>query len=142
MARSRGGVPALTAGDHSCPRARNMTAQDLLRTPNDGPRRELVRGVTDHDVGRARARRNAYRLASGATRRGERTRGRVRDGDEVCPVRGPDTVHAPEVVALVQPERVEEVGEKGGYCPVRQTLAVEIVSPGDAYTEVEGKVAK
>ena len=54
--------------------------------------------------------------------------------------RNPDTVRAPDA-AFVRRERVEEVGETAGYFPGAPDLAVEVVSPGDAYAEVEGKVA-
>jgi Uma2 family endonuclease len=53
--------------------------------------------------------------------------------------RDPDTVRAPDA-AFVRRERVEEVGETEGYWPGAPDLAVEVVSPGDAYAEVEGKV--
>lgn len=55
--------------------------------------------------------------------------------------RNPDTVRAPDV-AFVRRERVEEVGEAGGYWPGAPDLAVEVVSPNDGYAEVEGKVAE
>ena len=53
--------------------------------------------------------------------------------------RDPDTVRAPDA-ADERRERVEEVGETEGYWPGAPDLAVEVVSPGDAYAEVEGKV--
>jgi Uma2 family endonuclease len=55
--------------------------------------------------------------------------------------RNPDTVGAPDA-AFVRRERVEEVGEVEGYWPGAPDLAVEVVSPGDAYVEVEGKVTE
>lgn len=55
--------------------------------------------------------------------------------------RDPDTVRAPDV-AFIRRERVEEVGETGGYWPGAPDLAVEVVSPGDTYAEVESKVAE
>ena len=51
----------------------------------------------------------------------------------------PDTVRAPDV-AFVSRERIEAVGEVEGYWPGAPDLAVEVVSPGDTYTEVEEKV--
>lgn len=48
-------------------------------------------------------------------------------------------MRAPDV-AFVRRERVEQVGEVEGYWPGPPDLAVEVVSPGDLYTEVEGKV--
>ncbi len=44
--------------------------------------------------------------------------------------------------AFVRRERVEATGEVEGYCSGAPDLAVEVVSPGDAYAEVEGKVAE
>lgn len=51
----------------------------------------------------------------------------------------PDTVRAPDL-AFVRRERVEEDGGVEGYWPGPPDLAVEVVSPGDLYTEVEEKV--
>ena len=51
----------------------------------------------------------------------------------------PDTVRAPDV-AFVRQERIEEVGKVEGYWPGAPDLAVEVISPGDLYTEVEEKV--
>jgi Uma2 family endonuclease len=53
--------------------------------------------------------------------------------------RNPHTVRAPDA-AFVRRERVEEVEETEGYWPGAPDLAVEAISPGDAYAEVEGKV--
>ena len=44
--------------------------------------------------------------------------------------------------AFVRRERVEATGEVEGYCSGAPDLAVEAVSPGDVYAEVEGKVAE
>jgi len=51
----------------------------------------------------------------------------------------PDTVRAPDV-AFVRRERVESVGDSEGFWPGAPDLAVEVVSPGDRYTDVEEKV--
>ncbi len=51
----------------------------------------------------------------------------------------PDTVRAPDV-AFVSQARVETVGEVEGFWPEAPDLAVEVVSPGDSYTDVEEKV--
>jgi Uma2 family endonuclease len=55
--------------------------------------------------------------------------------------RNPDTVRAPDA-ADERRERVEGVGETGGYWPGAPDLAVEVVSPGDAYAEVESEVTE
>ena len=51
----------------------------------------------------------------------------------------PDTVRAPDV-AFVCRERLGEVGDVEGYWPGAPDLVVEVISPGDVYTEVEEKV--
>jgi Uma2 family endonuclease len=121
---------------------REVTVEELLRMPDDGFRYELVRGelrkmvpagnvhgrvamnfgtslnnhVKAHDLGAVYAAETGFRLA----------------GD-------PDTVRAPDV-AFVGRERLEAVGEVEGYWPGAPDLAVEVISPGDSYVEVEEKV--
>jgi Uma2 family endonuclease len=51
----------------------------------------------------------------------------------------PDTVRAPDV-AFVSQANVEAVGEVEGFWPGAPDLAVEVVSPGDSYADVEEKV--
>ncbi len=48
----------------------------------------------------------------------------------------PDTVRAPDV-AFVSRARVEAVGEVEGFWPEAPDLAIEVVSPGDSFAEVE-----
>jgi Uma2 family endonuclease len=119
-----------------------MTADELLRMPDDGFRYELVRGelvkmapagdehgylamevgsrlaqyVREHRLGRVYAAETGFRLAS-----------------------NPDTVRAPDV-AFVNQRRIEEVGLVRGYRPGAPDLVVEVISPSDTYTEVEDKV--
>jgi Uma2 family endonuclease len=50
----------------------------------------------------------------------------------------PDTVRAPDV-AFVTRERVPATGIPRGYWPGPPNLAVEVVSPDDRHSEVEGK---
>ena len=123
---------------------RQVTAEELLRIPDDGFRYELVQGelrrmtpagnvhgrvamnigtalnnhVKAHDLGVVYAAETGFRLAT-----------------------DPDTVRAPDA-AFVRREHVEEVGETEGYWPGAPDLAVEVISPADAYTEVEAKVAE
>jgi Uma2 family endonuclease len=122
--------------------AQLMTAEDLLRMPDDGFRYELVRGelrkmaaaghrhgriainmttpldqfVRGQNLGIVYAAETGFRLAS-----------------------DPDTVRAPDV-AFVRRERAEAVGDTEGYWPGAPDLAVEVVSPSDTYTEVEEKI--
>jgi Uma2 family endonuclease len=119
-----------------------MTAEDLLERPDDGFRYELVRGelkkmvpsgnqhgriavnctvplfqyVRAHKLGAVYAAETGFKLAA-----------------------DPDLVRAPDV-AFVRQERLDEVGEVEGYWPGAPDLVVEVVSPGDGYTEVEEKV--
>jgi Uma2 family endonuclease len=119
-----------------------ITAEDLLRMPDDGFRYELVRGelrkmapaghehggivmnvstpldqhVRANDLGRVYAAETGFKLAS-----------------------NPDVVRAPDV-AFVSRKRLEETGDTEGYWPGAPDLAVEVISPGDSYTEVEEKV--
>ena len=124
-------------------RRKPVTAEELLRIPDDGLRRELVRGevrtmapagnvhgriainvstpldqyVRAHDLGVVFAAETGFKIAG-----------------------NPDTVRAPDA-AFVRRERVEAVGEVEGYWPEAPDLAVEVVSPNDLFTEVEEKVA-
>jgi Uma2 family endonuclease len=119
-----------------------ITAEDLLRMPDDGFRYELVKGelkqmaptgrrhgylamrigspleqdVRTHQLGEVYAAETGFRLAS-----------------------NPDTVRAPDV-AFISQQRLEEVGEVEGYWPGAPGLAIEVVSPNDTYAEVQGKV--
>lgn len=121
---------------------RPVTADELLRMPDDGFRYELIRGelkqmtpaggrhgrvamnvalslgnhVRAHDIGTVYAAETGFRLAA-----------------------DPDTVRAPDV-AFVRKERADALAETEGFLPGAPDLAVEVISPGDTYTEVEGKV--
>ena len=119
-----------------------MTAEELLRLPDDGYRYELVRGelrkmapagylhgrvainvttpldrhVRVHDLGVVCAAETGFKLAS-----------------------NPDTVRAPDV-AFIRRERVQEVGDAEGYWPGAPDLAVEVISPSDTFADVQEKV--
>jgi Uma2 family endonuclease len=119
-----------------------VTAEELLRMPDDGYRYELVRGelrkmapvghlhgriainvttpldqhVRAHTLGTVYAAETGFKLAS-----------------------NPDVVRAPDV-AFVRRERVEAVGDIEGYWPGAPDLAVEVISPGDTYADVQDKV--
>lgn len=119
-----------------------VTAQQLLRMPDDGYRYELVEGevrrmspashqhgriilnlsaplhhyVRTHNLGAVYAAETGFLIAS-----------------------NPDTVRAPDV-AFVRQERAQAVHEESGYYPGAPDLAAEVISPHDLYTEVEEKV--
>ncbi|MFQ5614137.1 MAG: Uma2 family endonuclease [Anaerolineae bacterium] len=121
---------------------KTIQAEDLLRMPDDGFRYELVRGElrkmtpAGHEHGQITA-RLTWRLAQyvetnnlGVVYAAET--GFLLSSD-------PDTVRAPDV-AFVRAERVEAAGDVEGYFPGAPDLAVEVISPGDSYTDVEEKV--
>lgn len=119
-----------------------ITADDLLQMPDDGFLYELVRG-------------ELRRMSPGSFRHGKiiinvtlSLGQHVREqrlGDVFAAETGfklasdPDTVRAPDV-AFVRRERIEAVGDVGGFWPGAPDLAVEVISPHDLYTEVEEKV--
>ena len=119
-----------------------ITADELLQRPDDGFRYELVEGelVKMAPAGREHgvlAMRIGWRLAQHVE---------ANDLGEVLAAEtgfklasDPDTVRAPDV-AFVRQERVAEAGDARGFWPGAPDLAVEVVSPGDTYTEVEDKV--
>ncbi len=120
-----------------------MTADDLSQLPADGWRYELVRGALHrmapagsdhgtiamniagplhqyaraHDLGTVYAAETGFLLS-----------------------RNPDTVRAPDA-AFVTHDRVAAVGKVSSYWPGAPDLVVEVISPGDLYTEVAEKVA-
>lgn len=121
---------------------RPVSAEELLRMPDDGLRYELVNGeirkmapagslhgnvaiqvtlplaqyVKANELGVVFAAETGFKLAT-----------------------NPDTVRAPDV-AFVSRERIEQIGMPEGYWPGAPDLAVEVVSPGDTYTEIQEKV--
>jgi len=121
---------------------RAVTAEELLRFADDSFRYELVKGeirkmspagsehgkiamrlgarlelyVEANNLGQVFAAETGFRISS-----------------------NPDTVRAPDV-AFVSRERIEKTGTPEGYFPGAPDLAIEVVSPSDAYAEVEEKV--
>ena len=121
---------------------RTMTANDLLRMPDDGYHYELVQGelikmapaghqhgrvivnlttpldqhVRTHGLGVVYGAETGFKLAS-----------------------DPDLVRAPDA-AFVRTECVAAVGDVEGYWPGAPDLAVEVISPTDLYGDVEAKL--
>lgn len=120
---------------------KSYTAEELLRLPDDGTRRELVRGElremtpAGNEHGYV-----ALRIASRLERHVDANRlGRVYAAETGFKIASdPDTVRAPDA-AFVNRERVEEVGRVEGFWPGAPDLAVEVVSPGDTHAEVVEK---
>jgi Uma2 family endonuclease len=118
------------------------TADELLRMPDDGFRYELVRGElrkmspAGHKHGRI-AMKVATPLDNHVT---ANKLGAVYAAETGFLISSdPDTVRAPDV-AFVSQTRLDEVGDVEGYWPGVPDLVVEVISPGDTYTEVEEKV--
>src|ERR1051325_8824219 len=118
-----------------------MTADDLLRMPNDGFRYELVKGElrkmapAGHEHGRV-AIRFTWRLAQQVETNNLGAVYAAETGFLIST--NPDTVRAPDV-AFVSQKRLAQVKRAEGYWPGAPDLAVEVVSPGDTYIEVEEK---
>ena len=119
-----------------------MTADELLALPRDGYRYELIKGkilrmspagsehgmmvvnftvplahhVKQHQLGIVFGAETGFKIA-----------------------RDPDTVRAPDV-AFARRERIPEGGVPKGYWLGAPDLAIEIISLGNTYTEVEDKV--
>jgi Uma2 family endonuclease len=120
------------------------TAAELFQLPDNGQRRELVAGElremapSGHEHGRIIMRLSvplgqyveAHRL--GAVYAAE-------TGFQLA--RDPDTVRAPDI-AFVANDRLASVPQGPGFFPGAPDLAVEVVSPGDTYAEVESKVGQ
>jgi Uma2 family endonuclease len=118
-----------------------MTADDLLKMPDDGFRYELVKGElrkmapAGHEHGRV-AVRFTWRLAQHVETNNLGAVYAAETGFLITT--DPDTVRAPDV-AFVSQKRLDEAGKVSGFWPGAPDLAVEVVSPGDTYIEVEGK---
>ncbi len=121
---------------------KQVTAEELLCMPDDGFRYELVRGELRQmtPAGNVHG-RIAMRFAWPLAQHVEQNQlGAVYAAETGFKLAGdPDTVRAPDV-AFVGRERLEAVGEVEGFWPEAPDLAVEVISPGDTYVEVEEKV--
>lgn len=118
-----------------------VTAEELLNMPDDGFRYELIKGEL---IKMSPAGHKHGRIAATFTSLLDQHVRANQLGAVYAAETGfllssePDTVLAPDV-AFIRRERLEEVGEVEGYWPGAPDLAVEVVSPGDTYTEVEEK---
>lgn len=119
-----------------------MTADQLLRMPRGGMRRELVAGEL-HEMTPAGGEHGHIAIRFGA-----RLAIHIEDnnlgmayGAETGFIlsRDPDTVRAPDF-AFMSKERAALIARELGYVPGAPDLAIEVISPNDAYTEVEAKV--
>lgn len=119
-----------------------LTADDLLAMPDDGIRYELIDGEL-------RKAAPAGSQHGRITHKIEIDLGRHVEANDLGVVfaaetgfrlrTDPDTVRAPDV-AFVAKRRYAQVGDMPGYWPGAPDLAIEVLSPGDNYAEVEEKV--
>jgi len=116
-----------------------MTAEELLAMPDDGMQHELVRGelttmapaTSQHAIVTGRI---AIHLGSHVKKHGL---GELFSGEPGFILsRDPDTVRAPDV-AFVRKERI--VIDRR-YFSGPPEVAVEVISPSDLYTDVNGKI--
>ncbi len=117
-----------------------MTAEELLQRPNDGSRYELVRGEL-RKMSPTGFEHGDVELEIGSSLRvyvKKHRLGKVVGGDVGFRIgHNPDTVLAPDV-AFVRSERVVKTRR---FFEGPPDLAIEVVSPGDSYTEVEEKAS-
>src|SRR5215207_4926141 len=121
-----------------------VTADELLHLPDDGFRYELVRGELRRmtpagNVHGRVAMSFAWRLARHVEENRLGTVYAAETGFRLAT--DPDTVRAPDV-AFVSRARTDEVGDVEEFWPGAPDLAVEVVSPSDAFTDVVEKVSE
>jgi Uma2 family endonuclease len=120
-----------------------VTADQLLRMPDDGYRYELVAGALRKMVPAgwkhgAIAGKLHTRLGQHIDQHELGTIFGAETGFLIA--RDPDTVRAP-VIAFVHKDRLPATKPEEAYWPGAPDLAVEVVSPGDRLGEVDDKVA-
>ena len=122
-----------------------MTADELLRLPRGTWRYELVNGALHRmsPAGHTHGKVAARITASMAPFVEQNELGEIYAAETGFKIRqDPDTVRAPDV-AFVSAERLERTeASPEGFFPGPPDLAVEVVSPGDSYSEVETKVSE
>ncbi len=122
---------------------RRISADELLGSPDDGMRHELVGGelrtMTPSGSEHGWVTSDLHESLAVHVRRNRL--GRVFAAETgFLLARDPDTVLAPDV-AFVRRERVRAVGRHAGYWPGAPDLAIEVVSPNDRPAMVADKVA-
>ena len=118
-----------------------MTAEELLRYRHEPYRQELVDGRL-HEMEPPGAEHGAVamRIGSLLLRHVEGANLGLAFASETgfLLASDPDTVRAPDA-AFVARERVDATGIPRGYWPGPPDLAIEVVSPNDRHSDVEGK---
>lgn len=120
-----------------------LTADELLTFPDDGYRYELVAGILKqmtpagglHGVITGRLHGLLFEYLQQHAALGILCAAET--GFYIS--RSPDTVRAPDV-AFIRQSRIPAEGIPDGFWPFAPDLAVEVLSPGDTYDEVQTKV--
>ena len=123
---------------------KSITADELLAMPDDGYRYELVKGElrkmtpTGDEHGDI-----TMELAASLHRHVKENRlGKIYAAETGFKLESdPDTVRAPDI-AFVTKDNFEKTGRLGGFRSGAPDLAVEVLSPSDRVSRVEGKVAQ
>ncbi len=121
-------------------KTRRMTADELLRMPDDGNRYELIRG----NIKRMPLRGGFHGKQTGSIQGSLGMHARANGLGVVYAAdtgflleMDPDLVLAPDV-AFIRRER-QHMGDTARYIPVAPDLAVEVISPSDRLTQVHEK---
>jgi Uma2 family endonuclease len=117
-----------------------VTAEELLRMPDDSMRRELIRGELRVMAPAGSEHGRIALMAGGLLLECARKTGGVAHGAETGFLLSsdPDTVRAPDA-AYISTERAKHVGRTAKYWPGAPDLAVEVISPSDSFHEVQEK---
>jgi Uma2 family endonuclease len=121
-----------------------VTADQLLEMPDDGYRYELIEGELRRmsPAGDEHGRVGMELAVPLGSHVKENKLGKVYLAETGFLIgTNPDTVRAPDI-AFVRMERIKESPGLKGYRIGAPDLAVEVVSPGDTVSEVEGKVSE
>jgi len=119
-----------------------MTAEGLLKLPQDGFRYELVEGELRRMPPAGHEHGDVTMNIAAPLHRHVKSNGlgKVYAAETGFLLQtNPDTIRAPDV-AFIQRERVEQVSKSTSYWPGAPDLVVEVVSPGDTVSRVEEKV--
>jgi Uma2 family endonuclease len=121
--------------------ARTISAEELLRLPDDSLRRELIAGelrvMSPAGAEHGRVASTACRLLGAHVHEAALGDSFGAETGFVL-ARDPDTVRAPDA-AFVTYAHVEAVGRTAKYWPQAPDFAIEVVSPDDSRREVESK---
>ena len=123
-------------------KTRLMTAEELLQLPDNHMCHELIEGelrttpFNGHEHGALAA---EFGMHLGNYIRREKLGRSFTTGTGFVISTNPDTVLAPDI-AFVSTKRLNLISRREGYFPGVPDLAVEVISPNDRYSEVEGKV--